>query len=69
MSVASIMSTDAQLDLTFGRTAIPIERRVSAQAMLCSRSRVIASIRGIYIARVIDAPTEISDACRSPLFW
>ena len=44
MSAASIMSTDAQLDFTFGRTNRPIQRRVSTQAMLCPRSRVIISI-------------------------
>jgi hypothetical protein len=69
MSEVSIMSTGARLDFSVGRTTRPIERRVSAQAMLCPRSRVIISIRGIYVARVIDASTEISDACRGPLFW
>ena len=68
MSVASIMSTDAQLDFSFGRTTRPIERRVSAQAMSCPRSRVVISIRGIYVASVFDASTEISDACRGPFF-
>ena len=66
MSVVSITSTDAQLDFSFGRTAGQKRRVSSAQAMLCPRSRIIISIRGIYVARVIDASTEISDACRGP---
>ena len=48
MSVASIMSTDVQLDFTFGRTTRPIERRVSsADAMVCPCSPTIIGITGI----------------------
>ena len=68
MSVASIMSTDAQLDFTFVRTTSSIERRVSAQAMLCPCSQVVYSNTKIYVARVIEASTEIFDAFLSPFF-
>ena len=41
------MSTDAQLDFSVGRTTRPIERRVSAQAMLCPCSPTTIRITGI----------------------
>jgi len=62
------MSTDAQLDFTFVRTTSSIERRVSAQAMLCPCSQVVYSNTKIYVARVIEASTEILDAFLSPFF-
>ena len=64
MSVASITITDAPLDCSFGRTTRP----VSPEAMLYLCSRVVISITGIYVARVINTYTETSDAYRGPLF-
>ena len=69
MSAVSITSIDALLDFSFARSRRAIERRVSsADAMHCPYSAVTISIRVIYVARVIDASTEISDACRGPIF-
>jgi len=46
----------------------PCTRVSSADAMLCPCSPTTIRITGIYIARLINASTEIPDACRGPFF-